>query len=347
MAETLFHFDPTNYLDLQDRFRGIINQEYYLGDLTIDTDSVVDIHAERRVVGPASIVRLRSRTEHCFRRTRAHIRMDASDVSVLWFMRRGRLGLTSPSGSKVANPADFIITRSTAPFCITCWPDARLVHESVHLTIPTHVLREHVPQDSNGLFIAAMPRQLVLAESLLEHLLDDDGATAPDTAQIVLDTALTLVGHAIRDSGIVCPTRKTVTDRRLEEVLRFIEVHLTDPSLNTSAAAAGCHISPRYLSFLLSQHGTTFSKLVWEQRLEKAAKWIAAADPKSISLTEIGYSLGFKSPAHFSRSFSRTFGVSPREYRIRHGHGHPAQDIPPTMACTAAWPGTRSTPHER
>ena len=91
MAETLFRFDESNYRECQSRFRGDDNQEYYLGDLTIPEGSVVDIQAERRIVGPISIIRLKARTQHHFRRTYAHIRKDAADLAVLWFVKRGRL----------------------------------------------------------------------------------------------------------------------------------------------------------------------------------------------------------------------------------------------------------------
>jgi AraC-like DNA-binding protein len=79
--------------------------------------------------------------------------------------------------------------------------------------------------------------------------------------------------------------------------------------------AKGCGISPRYLSFLLRLKGTSFSELVWEQRLEKARNWLSSSDPRDISISEIAYGVGFKSPAHFSRMFKRVFKVNPREFR--------------------------------
>ena len=98
-------------------------------------------------------------------------------------------------------------------------------------------------------------------------------------------------------------------------MLRFIEVHLSDPQLSTAMVAKGCGIRPRYLSFLLRLKGTSFSELVWEQRLEKAKYWLSASDPRDISISEIAYGVGFKSPAHFSRMFKRVFKVNPREFR--------------------------------
>src|SRR5262245_882063 len=101
MAETLFAFDEHNYHSCQNRFRGEKNQEYYLGDYTIEPGAVIDVRAERKAVGPISVVRLTSRTRLLFRRSWAHIREDATDVTVLWFIQRGRVSVTNQNGSSV------------------------------------------------------------------------------------------------------------------------------------------------------------------------------------------------------------------------------------------------------
>jgi AraC-like DNA-binding protein len=46
-----------------------------------------------------------------------------------------------------------------------------------------------------------------------------------------------------------------------------------------------------------------------------ASRWLASSDPGSISIAEIAFRVGFKSPAHFSRMFKRVFKQGPREYR--------------------------------
>src|SRR5262249_21133594 len=99
MAETLFAFDEHNYQTCQSGFRGERNQEYYLGDYSIEPGSVISVRAERKPVGPHAIIRLTSRTRLTFRRAWAHIRADATDVTVLWFVQRGRLCVSNQNGS--------------------------------------------------------------------------------------------------------------------------------------------------------------------------------------------------------------------------------------------------------
>ena len=173
----------------------------------------------------------------------------------------------------------------------------------------THILG--AAQKATGLSDFGDPRAL----EGLEHLVrasNEEARLSPAGGYRWMET---LIGIAVRASEEAAPARQTISDRRLQDVLRFIEVHLSDPQLSTAMVAKGCGISPRYLSFLLRLKGTSFSELVWEQRLEKAKDWLSSSDPREISISEIAYGVGFKSPAHFSRMFKRVFKVNPREFR--------------------------------
>ena len=132
--------------------------------------------------------------------------------------------------------------------------------------------------------------------------------------QMLLDSALCVLSDAIKDHECA-PQRQTLSDKRLNDVLRFIEIHLSDPKLSIAAVAKSCGISPRYLSLLLKLHGTPFSQLVWEKRLQTARQWLSSSKPTDASVSEIAYRVGFKSAAHFSRMFKQKFKVSPRQYR--------------------------------
>lgn len=316
MAEMLFTFDRRNYRECQKSFRGERDQEYYRGDFWIEDASVIDVRAERKTVGPISIIRQRTATNLFFRRTRQHIREDATDLCVLWFVKHGKLAFSNQCGNKVAYPGDFAITRSMMPFFIECQVDADSVHEQLHVTVPTHILRAHIPHEfSGGLFMPVERPELAIAENILTDVFEDDGALSEESARVLVETALTIIGNAVRASQEAAPARQSIADRRLQDVLRFIEIHLSDPQLSTAMVAKGCGISPRYLSFLLRFKGTSFSEMVWEQRLEKAREWLSSSDPRDISISEIAYGVGFKSPAHFSRMFKRVFKVNPREFR--------------------------------
>ena len=331
MTETLFAFDERNYLDCQNGFRGNGNQEYYLGDYSIEAGSVIDVRAEKKAVGVCSIIRLRSRTRLLFRRSWSHIREDPTDVTVLWFVKRGQLCVSHQSGYTAAKAGDFIITKSMTPFFIECQPDEEQVHEVLHVVIPTHVMRSYISQDVlTGFCTSAAGSQYAIVQNILTGLFEDESGLPVQIAQQLVDSALVVLSHALGSSGAGSPARQSVSDKRLQDVLRYVEVHLSDPKLSIAMVAKGCGISPRYLSFLLKHYGTPFSALVWDQRLKMASRWLLSSKAANVSISEIAYRTGFKSSAHFSRMFKRAFCMSPREYRAtseveaQHPHHEPA-----------------------
>jgi AraC-like DNA-binding protein len=316
MIETLFAIDRRNYQDCQQLFRGEREQEYYRGDYWMEDGAVINVCAKRKPAGPSAVIQLKSATRLFFRRTRQHIREDATDLSVLWFVKRGRLLFSNQVGSRTAQNGDMLVTRSTSPFLIECQTDAVGQHEVLHVTVPTHVLRGFMDCDaSTGLLLSTQRAELGIADGILSGLFQREGDLTEETNRTLVEAALAVIGHALRSDALAIPPRPTVSEKRFGDVLRFVEVHLSDPGLSAAMTARGCGISPRYLSTLLRQNQTSFSQVVWDRRLEQARNWMARSDARTISISEIAYAVGFKSPAHFSRMFKRTYQHNPSDYR--------------------------------
>ena len=314
--ETLFAFDKRNYQNCQNSFRGPRNNEYYSGDYSIEPGSVIDVRADRKTIGACSIIRLRSRTRQYFHRSWDHIRNDGTDVAVLCFVKRGRLRVSHQLGDSVANAGDFIITKSNTPFSVDSQPGEDGFYELLHLTVPMQMLRRVLREDVKvGFCVPAGGRKFAIAEHILADLFEDPGEINTQVAQQLLESVLLVLGDAIRDYGAIAPERQGLADKRLQDVLRFIETHLSDPKLSVAYVAKGCGISARYLSLLLKRHGAPFSLLIWDKRLQMARQWLADSIHERSTISEIAYRIGFKNPAHFSRMFKREFKVSPRKYR--------------------------------
>lgn len=316
MTETLFAFDEGNYQHCQHAYRGEREQEYYLGDYRIEGGGEIDVRAEREAVGACSILRLRSRNRLTFKRSWSHIREDATDVVVLWFVRSGSLRIVLSGNSSIARPGDFALTKSMQPFTIECETDGEGVHEVLHVVVPSHVFRRVLPSElKSGLTVPAGERALALAEGVLDNLLQHGQAVAEQPRRTLFDGALAAVAGTLGARDDCLQVRRSLREERLQEVLRYIDVHLSDPNLSAAVVARGCGISPRYLSALLQEHGTPFPDLVWGQRVAAAGRWLANSSPEDISIAEIAFRVGFKSPAHFSRMFKRVYRQGPRDYR--------------------------------
>jgi AraC-like DNA-binding protein len=316
MTETLFTFDERNYRDCQQSYRGDVNQEYYLGDYTIESASNIEVRADRKGVGSSSIINLHSRTRLRFDRSWSHIQQDATDVIVLWFVKHGSMEIRTPEGLGVAEAGDFAITKSMQPFSICCETDDEFVHDVLHVIVPTYEFRRFVPHEVKaGLVLKKDCGRVSLAEQLLRGIFQENEGLSERTEQLMVESTLALVADAIDDHSECLSVRPSLRETRLQNVLRYIDLHLSDPKLSTAAVAEACGISQRYLSELLKLNGTPFSDHVWNKRVEAASRWLASTEAGEISIAEIAFRVGFKSPAHFSRMFKRVHAVGPREYR--------------------------------
>jgi AraC-like DNA-binding protein len=316
VTETLFEFDRYNYRNCQNVYRGNGQPEWYLGDYSIDGSSVVDVRADRKVVGAFSIVRVCSRTRMSFRRALSHIRQDGIDVAVLWFVKRGGLRIEHSAGSRVVRAGEFAVTKSATPFTIDCLIDEHLVHEVFQVVMPTFTLRHLFPHSlGTGYCMSIQGREFAIAERMLRDIFEDDDELSEQICQVLLDSALLVLSEAVRTGGVHNEAQRSLAAKRLQDVLRFIDLHLSSPELSIAMVATECGISQRYLFFLLKLHGVSFSTLVWDKRLQIAKQWLSTSRADEAAVSEIAYRVGFKSPAHFSRMFKRTFHVSPGKCR--------------------------------
>lgn len=323
MTEIIFQFDRLNFADCQSHFRGQNRAEYYEGEYAIDAAEAIEVVADKTSIGASSIICLRSRSRLTFRRTLRHIREDGIDLTVLWFVRRGAIRISAAGGEhRTAGAGDFLLTRSARPFFMECLADGDQRHDVIHLTVPTHIARAFVPDSAPCGFIAeGATGRISVVRRILEEIHGAEEPISPESGHRLLDAALSLVGEVVAERAGPVAEKLTIAQRRIEAVLRFIEIHLCNPSLNTAMVCRGCGISPRYLSTLLQMHGTSFSTLVWGQRMAKAKEWLASSAAGEVPVSEVAHSLGFKSAAHFSRRFKRIYRFNPSTCRASRTDG--------------------------
>jgi len=103
--------------------------------------------------------------------------------------------------------------------------------------------------------------------------------------------------------------------QRHKDVIQYIEDNLRDPGLSPASISAGLRVSPRYLRTVFAPGGEKMSVYILRRRLEECARQIGHPSWNGHTLTEIAFSWGFNSAAHFSRTFLEKYGLPPREYR--------------------------------
>lgn len=99
--------------------------------------------------------------------------------------------------------------------------------------------------------------------------------------------------------------------------------HLHDASLSIDGIAQALNCSKRALHKSFGEHEGegegTLAQYILRQRLEACMRELRDAAQTGRSITEIAFSWGFNSSAHFSRAFRAHTGLSPSDYRARGG----------------------------
>jgi len=116
--------------------------------------------------------------------------------------------------------------------------------------------------------------------------------------------------------GVVSPEdASALAWQRRKDVIQYIEDNLRDPELSPASIAAGLRLSPRYLRTVFAPGGEKMNAYILRRRLEECARQMCMPAWHAHTLTEIAFSWGFNSAAHFTRTFHEKYGMAPREYR--------------------------------
>ncbi|WP_424768402.1 response regulator transcription factor [Paenibacillus sp. sgz302251] len=122
------------------------------------------------------------------------------------------------------------------------------------------------------------------------------------------------LGHLVMDEAI--RARSASGGSIAAAVKKYVDDNYTF-EITLNGLAELFHLNETYLSGLFKQHaGATFSDYVTRLRMGKSAELLKSTDLK---LTDIAMFVGISSSSYFSTSFKKFYGVSPKEYREKHG----------------------------
>jgi AraC-like DNA-binding protein len=130
-------------------------------------------------------------------------------------------------------------------------------------------------------------------------------------AQEIVALAALMLG-AEEDNG---PATRRGRSRTRQRIVDYIERNLPDPELSPGSIARAAGISRSHLYALFADGGETVSGFLRSRRLQAAYELLVSDSKGSLAISEVAYRTGFRSPAHFSRSFSQQFNATPRAIR--------------------------------
>ncbi|WP_416147403.1 AraC family transcriptional regulator [Salipaludibacillus sp. HK11] len=101
---------------------------------------------------------------------------------------------------------------------------------------------------------------------------------------------------------------------RIDSLITLMIKNISNPSFGLDEMAANMSISKRHLNelFRKTYNVTPYTFLI-NLRIQEAKKCLLGS--KEITIKQITYDVGFRSPSHFIATFHKMVGVSPEQYR--------------------------------
>ena len=106
--------------------------------------------------------------------------------------------------------------------------------------------------------------------------------------------------------------RNTSKDFRYDEILKYLEQHYQE-DLSLSSVAERFSLSPGYFSTIFKKKaGHNFVHYLTSLRIREAKRLLLETQ---MTISEVALAVGYSSASFFIRSFKKTEGISPSEYR--------------------------------
>ena len=120
---------------------------------------------------------------------------------------------------------------------------------------------------------------------------------------------LTLLQH----TDTIKVSRRSYDQDIMFRILRYIDEEYRDASLGSFATKI--NEDEYVLSRIIKRNtGSTFKELLQNRRMQKACELLKSTD---IAIADISVMVGYDNTSFFHRLFRRTYGCSPRDYRLK------------------------------
>lgn len=295
----------------------LLRHAYYEADIeSLSGDQKIDLVARMGLSCPYQVSLLSSRRRYAFWRSWNHINVNKENIVIMRYVKSGAFTLTQCGTSMTVNAGQFSFSKSNTPFRWESLASDTALTEYYSILLPLDMVHRNFPEGipMKGC-MSALPDRKLAMPALFALLTDQGQYLDVSVVTMLVDTLLKEAQEVAKQGQAEINTRKHICDKRTEDIISYISLHLSNPDISASSVARACDISPRYLCYLLKFKGTSFSDYLWEERLKMTKKWLLELDRRHYTISEIAYMNGFKTAAHFSRLFKNYCGCSPRDYR--------------------------------
>jgi AraC family transcriptional activator of tynA and feaB len=315
--QTVYAYSGRDVVESRRSLALMVQNEFTDGDLEIDPKAAeVRALIRKGLNQPIQFMRSLNSTGISFRRCWHHIRARKAAVRLLYFIIQGEMQVVSSGNSYVVTPGRCAIIDADEPFYSRTCVGERGAFECALAVVPEHLVLSRMPWARSlqaSFEVGADHRHVVT--NLLDLLCFEGDQMGRRTAEPLSEAFLQSVSDSVEGQLSSSMQSNSLVDKRFADIQECIQKYLTSADLTCERVATYCGISPRYLCYVLKANDTSFSDLLWGNRLPKARDWLLSAAFQRYPIHKIAGMAGFKSAAHFSRMFKTAYGQSPKEYR--------------------------------
>jgi len=288
-----------------------------LGPLDFHSDPDVPLvgQIEAGQLGPVNVGKVDTSTPHSVHRTPGLIRRDDRELYRVVLPLTGNLRLVQGSRMTQLRAGQFALYDFAKPYELHYDSAVQLAvfgFPSDFLALPPDTVASlaAVP-------IAADDGMGALAVPLLRRVSADLEAYQPASAARLGTVLMDLVTAAVAERAEQAALLPAESAERtlLLRIHAFIELHLGEADLSPADIAAAHHVSLRQLHRLFAAQDTTVAAWIRQRRLDRCRRDLADPGFGSVPVSAVAARWGLAEPSHFSRLFSRRYGLPPAEYR--------------------------------
>ncbi len=256
-------------------------------------------------------------------RTPKHVAAGFEDRVAIAIQERGTSRITYGDESRtvVFRPGDLICVDLSKPynyawsekgsaFCISVQGDALAMAQEDVLAACSR-LRASPVYDLFANHISGLARDVdvIPAETAAEAV----GSATSDLLRALLNSVAS-------DEGVA---RAGYQETQFARVRAYIEQNVRRPTLDPASIAQATSMSVRQLYRVCAANDYSVEQNIATLRLHGAQRQLREPGNAGLTIAAIARLWGFSDPAHFTRRFTREFGLSPRDWRALAGSSAP------------------------